>query len=314
MSERDSISNQPGNQPSSDDRNADPANGSAAQPGETEQQRRYRLQQKQLEERAAAMRHQILIISGKGGVGKSTVAANLAWALAARQHEVGLLDADLHGPTIPLITGVKGHLPIGKGGAMVPVPAAPRLRVMSLGLLTQDDRAPVIWRGPLRSNVIRQLIADVEWGELDFLVVDLPPGTGDEPLTVAQAFPRSDGAIVVSTPQEASLSDCRKAINFVRAVELPVLGVIENMSGFVCPHCGQATDIFGRGGAERMAAQMGVPFLGAVPLVPEVVTRADRGQFLVHPDAPKASREPFEAVVDTLMAQLSVERAAAAGE
>jgi Mrp family chromosome partitioning ATPase len=195
---------------------------------------------------------------------------------------------------------------------MVPVPAGPRLHVMSMGLLTQDDRSPVIWRGPIRANVLRQLIADVEWGELDFLVADLPPGTGDEPLTVAQAFPNADGAIVVSTPQEASLSDCRKAINFVRAVELPVLGVIENMSGFVCPHCSEATDVFGSGGAERMAEKMQVPFLGAIPLVPDVVTRADRGQSLVHEAAPEASRKAFEAVVAAVMAQLGVAHAAAA--
>jgi len=300
-------------QESADDCSGDCAKCAAANPCETEQQRQHRLQQKRLEERAALMRHQILIISGKGGVGKSTVAANLAWALAAKEFEVGLLDADLHGPTIPLIAGVKGHLPIGKGGAFVPVKAGERFRVMSMGLLTPDQNAPIIWRGPLRANVIRQLIADVEWGRLDFFIVDLPPGTGDEPLTVAQAFPKAAGAIVVSTPQEASLADCRKAVNFVRAVELPVLGVIENMSGFVCPHCGEQTDIFGRGGAERMAAQMGVPFLGAVPLVPDVVVRADRGQSLVHPEAPEASRRAFEAVVDALMSQFGVEEAAAAG-
>ena len=232
-----------------------------------EQEQMYRLQQKRLEERQAEIGHQIFVISGKGGVGKSTVSANLGFALADRRLQVGLLDADLHGPTIPLMLGIQGQRAQGTEEAIEPVQAREGLAVMSMGFLLAEATSPVIWRGPLRANALRQMIADVEWGALDFLIVDLPPGTGDEPLTIAQSLPQADGAIIVTTPQEASLSDCRKAVNFVRAVELPVLGVIENMSGFVCPHCGKTTDVFDRGGGERMAAEMDVPFLGRVALL-----------------------------------------------
>ena len=276
----------------------------ATTPCETDQEREYRLQQSRLERTAAAIKHKILVLSGKGGVGKSTVAATLAWALALRDYRVGLLDADLHGPTIALMMGLRGQQATGTGDGLLPVPVAANLSVMSMGLLMAEETAPVIWRGPIRANAIRQLIADVEWGELDFLVVDLPPGTGDEPLTAAQSFPDADGAVVVTTPQEASLYDCRKAIRFVRAVELPVLGVIENMSGFVCPHCGEETRIFSQGGGETMAAQMGVPFLGRVPLAPEVVGLGDQGEPLLGPLAPASVRDSFGAVVEALLAEI----------
>jgi Mrp family chromosome partitioning ATPase len=177
---------------------------------------------------------------------------------------------------------------------------------MSISFLLEDAASPVIWRGPIRANVLRQFVAEVEWGPLDCLVVDLPPGTGDEPLTIAQAFPRADGAVIVTTPQEASLATCRKAINFVRAVGLPVLGVIENMSGFACPHCGQETAIFTKGGGEAMAGEMGVPFLGRVPLAPEVVALSDQGRFLLADAGADAVREPFAAIVGTLMARLRI--------
>ncbi len=258
-------------------------------------------QEQRIRERVAAIRHTILVISGKGGVGKSTIAANLAWALALRDLQTGLLDADIHGPSIPLMTGVRGQTTTGSADVIYPVPVNNSLKVMSIGFLLQDEQAPVIWRGPLRSNIIRQFIANVEWGTLDYLVVDLPPGTGDEPLTVAQSFPHADGAVVVTTPQEASLEDCRKAVNFVRAVELPVLGVIENMSGFVCPHCGKVTDVFGRGGGEQMAEQMNVPFLGRIPLAAEVVALSDEGQSVFTAEVPVAIKQAFEAIVERLV-------------
>ena len=276
-------------------------------------QREHEQQQKRLVARAAQIEHEILIISGKGGVGKSTVAANLARALAARGSRVGLLDADIHGPTIPLMMGLRDRRAAAMGETLLPVAVAENLHVMSLAFLLEDPTQPVIWRGPLRSGVIRQFIADVAWGDLEFLVVDLPPGTGDEPLTVAQSFPKADGAVIVTTPQEASLSDCRKAINFVRAVNLPVLGVIENMSGFVCPHCGQRTDIFAEGGGRRMAAEMGVPFLGALPLAPEIVSLGDAGKSLLDPDVSQAVRQPLEDVVAVLLDQVREQRAAGRG-
>jgi len=286
-----------------------------AQPGlwpeQAERQRQLEQQQQRLEARVARIEHEILIISGKGGVGKSTVATNLAWALAKRDFRVGLLDADIHGPTIPLMLGLRGKRARSDGQALLPVAVSHNLHVMSIGFLTEDGTQPLIWRGPLRANVIRQFIADVAWGDLDFLIVDLPPGTGDEPLTVAQSFPDADGAIVVTTPQEASLSDCRKAVNFVRAVNLPVLGVIENMSGFVCPHCGRQTDIFAQGGGQRMAAEMAVAFLGALPLVPEIVRLGDAGKSALSSDVSQSVREPLEAVVGALLDQIRLTEAAA---
>jgi Mrp family chromosome partitioning ATPase len=202
--------------------------------------------------------------------------------------------------------GVVGERVVGGATGLLPVPARKNLFVMSIAFLLDDDRSPTIWRGPIRANVLRQFVAEVEWGPLDCLIVDLPPGTGDEPLTIAQAFPRADGAVIVTTPQEASLAACRKAINFVRAVKLPVLGVIENMSGFRCPHCGQVTDIFTRGGGETMAAEMGVPFLGRVPLAPEVVALSDQGRFILTDSGPDVAREPFTAILDALVGQLQL--------
>ncbi len=271
---------------------------------ETEQEARYREQQALLEQRVAAMRHQVLVLSGKGGVGKSTCAANIAQGLAERGWSVGLLDADLHGPTIPLMTGAEGARAMGGAAGLIPIPVRPRLSVMSMSFLLEDSTSPVIWRGRIRANVLRQFVAEVEWGPLDCLVVDLPPGTGDEPLTVAQAFPQADGAVIVTTPQEASLAACRKALNFVRAVKVPVLGVIENMSGFVCPHCGESTDIFASGGGEAMACEMSAPFLGRVPLAPEVVSLCDGGEPVTGESCPPAVREAFGAILDELLAQM----------
>lgn len=219
----------------------------------SDQERELHLQEKRLQERASLVKHTYIVISGKGGVGKSTVAANLAWGFALRDKRVGLLDADLHGPTIPIMMGLSGQRVQGMGGSISPVPVFENLLVMSIGFLTQGKDDPVIWRGPLRSGVIRQFVSDVDWGPLDYLVADLPPGTGDEALTVAQMFPKAEGAIIVTTPQEVSTADCRKAANFVKAVDLPIVGIIENMSGFICPHCGEKTNIFGAGGGQAMA-------------------------------------------------------------
>ncbi len=264
----------------------------------------YEQQSRRIAERAADIDHVIMVLSGKGGVGKSTVAANLAFALAARGKRVGLLDADLHGPTIPLLTGLAGEMTVGTPQAIRPVELPGGPAVMSIAFLIPDQTQPTIWRGPLRGGVLRQFIADVEWGPRDFLIVDLPPGTGDEPLTLAQSLPDADGAVVVTTPQEASLSDCRRAINFVKRVNQRVLGVVENMSGFVCPHCGKRTDVFATGGGERMAAEMGVPFLGRIPLSADIVARSDAGKPLVADDAPAAVRDAYETILDHLLAQI----------
>lgn len=260
----------------------------------------HEAQEQRLRQKAAEIKHKILVLSGKGGVGKSTVAASLSWALAMRDLRTGLLDADINGPSIPLMMGLRDAA-AGIMGGFAPVPVLEQLKVMSIAFFLDDPDQPTIWRGPLKGGVIRQFIADADWGPLDYLVVDLPPGTGDEPLTVGQMFPDADGGVIVTTPQEASLAVCRKAIHFLKAMKLPCLGVIENMSGFVCPHCGEVTQVFSTGGGEEMAAQMGVPFLGRIPLAPEVVVLADQGQSLLTPGAPEAVRRAFEGIVDALV-------------
>jgi Mrp family chromosome partitioning ATPase len=216
-------------------------------------------------------------MSGKGGVGKTCVAANLAMALSKNGTEVGLMDVDLHGPDIPRMLGLKGLLDISADNRMIPKSYSENLKVVSIESLTQDTDEAVIWRGPLKMQVIRQFISDVHWGELDFLIIDSPPGTGDEPLSVAQTVPGAK-AIIVATPQEVCLADIRKSINFCRTVKMPIFGLIENMSGLVCPHCGEPMDLFGTGGGFRTALAMNVPFLGRIPFDPKMVECGDAGE------------------------------------
>ncbi|MBN1556824.1 MAG: Mrp/NBP35 family ATP-binding protein [Lentisphaerae bacterium] len=233
-------------------------------------------------QRIAGIKHRILVLSGKGGVGKSSVAANLVLALAAQGRRVGLLDVDVHGPSIPRILGVDGFPaelagPDRASALLQTIPVTDRLRVMSLGFLLENRDTAVIWRGPMKYSVIKQFIEDVDWGELDYLVVDSPPGTGDEPLSVAQLLGTPAHAVVVTTPQELSLADVRRCVTFCRKVQVSLLGLVENMSGFVCPHCGGKTDIFKSGGGRKLAAEMNVPFLGSIPLDPRLVEAADAG-------------------------------------
>jgi len=237
----------------------------------------------ELSRRMSQIKRKIIVLSGKGGVGKSTVAVNLAMALSLNDNRVGLLDIDIHGPSIPTLLNLEGR-PLGMNGdKMIPVALTENLQVMSIGFLLQHRDDAVIWRGPMKYNVIKQFLQDVEWGDLDFLVIDSPPGTGDEPLTVCQLISDADGAIVVTTPQEVALADVRKSIDFCRKLKLPVLGVVENMSGFVCPHCGKVTDIFKRGGGEQMAREMAVPFLGRIPVDSQITQSGDEGKpFIYH--------------------------------
>lgn len=245
-----------------------------------------KMDQEKLDKRLSRIKHKVLVLSGKGGVGKSTIAVNLAVALAAAGKKVGLLDVDIHGPSVPKMLGIDSMTLQGGGDSINPLEVGDNLRVMSIGFLLRSADDAVIWRGPMKMGVIKQFLSDVEWGDLDYLVIDSPPGTGDEPLSVAQLVPDADGAVIVTTPQSIALIDVRKCITFCRQLSLPVLGVVENMSGFICPHCGERTDLFKSGGGEEMANDMKVPYLGAVPFDPAVVLAADQGEpFIVkHPE------------------------------
>lgn len=274
------------------------------------------LDQQALKERLNRIRHRILVLSGKGGVGKSTVAANLAVSLALAGKKAGLLDVDIHGPSIPKLLKLEDAGVQVKDGAIHPVEKA-GLKVMSIGFLLRDRDDAVIWRGPMKMNVIKQFLKDVEWGDLDCLVIDSPPGTGDEPLSVAQLAAPVDGAVIVTTPQDVATADVRKSITFCRQLSLPVLGVVENMSGFVCPQCGTVTDIFKTGGGEHMAADMGVPFLGSIPIDPAVGEACDAGKPFVHHNSRTETAKAFERIVRPILALANkdaTERTQTAGE
>lgn len=233
-----------------------------------------------LESKLCRIRHKIVVLSGKGGVGKSTVAVNLAVALMLSGRRVGLLDVDIHGPSIPTMLGLEGYALGGSDGEIAPADAE-GLKVISIGLFLPSQDDAVIWRGPLKMGAIKQFLKDVAWGDLDFLVIDSPPGTGDEPLSVCQLIGRLDGAVIVTTPQRVAAVDVRKSITFCRQLHLPVLGVVENMNGFACPKCGEITAIFRSGGGRHIANDMGVPFLGSIPLDPQIAEACDSGQAFV---------------------------------
>jgi len=235
------------------------------------------LEAERLRQRLACIHHKIVVLSGKGGVGKSTVAVNLAHALHQSGRRVGLLDVDIHGPSIPTMLGLETQTVSAAGTELLPVDLA-GLKVMSIGFMLSSQDAAVIWRGPMKMNVIKQFLQDVSWGELDFLIIDSPPGTGDEPLSVCQLIGDLDGAVVVTTPQKVAAVDVRKSISFCRRLGVPVLGVIENMSGFVCPRCGEVTQILRAGAGRRMAAEMTAPFLGSIPIDPMIADTCDDGQ------------------------------------
>jgi len=224
------------------------------------------------------VKHKLVVLSGKGGVGKSTVAVNLACALGATGRKVGLFDADFHGPSVALMTGAKGPA-VAVGDGIMPVETPWKVSIISMSSFLPSETDAVIWRGPMKMSAIQQLLSEVIWGELDYLVIDLPPGTGDEPLSIAQLLPRCDGAIVVTTPQEVALAAVRRSISFCRQVNLKVLGVVENFSGYVCPHCGRRSEPFaGSGGGRALAEAAGAELLAAIPMSPDVAALADAGQ------------------------------------
>jgi len=267
-------------------------------PDESERQ----MQKLQLEARMQEIGFKLLVLSGKGGVGKSTVAANMAVSLAMQGKTVGLLDVDVHGPSIPKLLALEGRQVHSDGGAMLPVSARENLKVMSIGMLLAGAGDPVIWRGPMKHNVIRQFLTDVAWGRLDYLVIDSPPGTGDEPLTVVQLVGAPAGAVIVTTPQDLAISDVRRCVSFCNSVSLPVVGIVENMSGYVCPKCGEKSDLFKTGGGKALASEMGVPFLGQIPIDPEIVSSGDEGTPFVCGPAETPGARAFDSVVEAVLA------------
>jgi len=254
-------------------------------------------QEKRLKEKMSKIRHPLIVMSGKGGVGKTTVAVNLAYALSLAGNSVGILDIDLHGPNIAKMLGIESHSLCNFGLGIQPVDVSDNLKAVSVALTGYDPDQPIIWRGPMKAAVIRQFLADVNWGDLDYLVIDSPPGTGDEPLSVCQLIPNVSGIIIVTTPQDVAVLDARKSVLFANEIKIPVVGIIENMSGFICPHCHTETDIFKKGGGEKTAQELKVPFLGRVPFQPEFVEFGDRGTPFVSFQHKSISAEAFMGIV-----------------
>jgi ATP-binding protein involved in chromosome partitioning len=269
----------------------------------TDQKKEQYEQEKKLKLNLNKIKHKIAVISGKGGVGKSTVTANIAMAFAMNGHKgkVGVLDADIHGPCIPKMLGLKGQtLKGGPGGTLLPVAHNLGIKVASMDFLLPNDEDPVIWRGPLKMRLIQQFLSDITWGDLDYLFIDLPPGTGDEPLTVVQLIPDMDGVVIVTMPSEVSEAVVKKSVTFAKQAGIPIIGIIENMSGFVCPDCGAKIDIFKAGAGKRIARDPSVPYLGNIPIDPQICSDSDNGiPFTVaNPSSPSA--KAFKEIVEKI--------------
>lgn len=269
---------------------------------EQENQRNPLLDEVAMAEKLSKINQIIIVLSGKGGVGKSTVAVNLALSLTLRGLRTGLMDVDIHGPSVPKLLNLTGKWPVVKGEDIIPVTyESDLLKVMSMGFLLQGTEQAVIWRGPLKSGLIKDFIGRVQWGNLDYLVVDCPPGTGDEPLSVAQFLKGKAKAVIVTTPQQVATIDVEKCITFCKQLELPVVGVIENMSGFVCPHCGTTVDIFSKGGGKILADQYGIPFLGSIPLDPDIARSGDEEKPYVYYYSKSAAAKVFDDMVEKIV-------------
>lgn len=257
-----------------------------------------------IQESLARIKNKILVMSGKGGVGKSTISTNIALILSKKGRKVGLLDIDLHGPDIALLLGMRDMSPSDRQSAVEPVSFSENLKFMSIEYLMADKDQAIIWRGPLKYKAIRTFLGEVRWGELDYLIIDAPPGTGDEPLTIAQTI-KDVRALIVTTPQEVSLSDVRKSIRFCRKADMSIVGLIENMSGLSCPHCGKEIPLFKIGGGERLAREMVIPFLGRIPLEPRIVVASDDGKPFMNQAAEgqSAAANAFEKIAERILAE-----------
>ena len=265
--------------------------------GESEEDFEDRLK---LQSQLSRIRHKVVVLSGKGGVGKSTMAVNIATALMMAGKRVGLLDVDIHGPSVPTMLGLEGETLRGSDEGLLPIELGD-MKVMSLGFLLQNPDHAVIWRGPMKMGVIKQMLKDVAWGDLDYLIIDSPPGTGDEPLSVCQLIGQMDGAVIVTTPQKVAAVDVRKSISFCRQLGVKVLGVVENMSGFVCPKCGEITQILPSGGGRNIAESMEVPFLGAIPMDPSIAEACDNGRAFVHHYAASPTAALMRDIIQPIM-------------
>jgi ATP-binding protein involved in chromosome partitioning len=258
-------------------------------------------QEQRLHRNMNRIKHTIAVISGKGGVGKSTIAANLAIAFALHGHRgrVGLLDIDIHGPCIPKLLGLKDQhyqvSPLGLGA--LPVKGLLDIKVVSMDFLLQSQDTPVIWRGPLKMQIIRQFLSDFLWGELDYLVIDAPPGTGDEPLSIMHLIPNMDGTVIVTLPSEVSGDVVKKAVSFSRQMQVPIIGIVENMSGFICPECGAEVNILGTGIGQRIAEELNITFLGKIPLDPNICAKADKGMPFILGHRDSFSAQAFQDIV-----------------
>lgn len=254
-----------------------------------------------LKQTLSRIKHKIVVISGKGGVGKSTVATNIAVALSLAGKKVGLLDVDVHGPSIPRLLSLEGQQPHIGDQVIEPISWTKNLWVMSLGFMLPSKNDAVIWRGPVKIGLIKQFVEDVAWGDLDYLIVDCPPGTGDEPLSALQTLGRDSHAVIVTTPQGVAVDDVRRSVTFVRQVGNPVLGMVENMSGFVCPDCGSVHNIFNAGGGEALSTEMGIKFLGRIPLDPEVGRSADEGYPLLKVEHDSPTAQAMNAIIKPML-------------
>ncbi|MCK4816215.1 Mrp/NBP35 family ATP-binding protein [bacterium] len=271
---------------------------------ETERKRQQLEQDKRLKENLSRIKNKLIVISGKGGVGKTTVAVNMAYGLAIKGDKVGILDVDIHGPNIAKMLGIEDEKLTASDLGMEPVRVLPNLKAVSLALIAESKDQPVIWRGPLKMLAIKQFLSDVNWGELDYLIIDSPPGTGDEPLSICQLIPDINGAVIVTTPQDVAVLDARKSVLFAKELNVTVIGIIENMGSFLCPHCRKEIDLFGTGGGEKAAYDLKVPFLGRIPVEPEIIRFGDSGkpfiQFKKDTEIAKIMVEIMNRITDSL--------------
>ncbi len=257
-----------------------------------------------LKQNMSRIKHKLLVLSNKGGVGKSSIAINLACSLSENSFKVGILDADLHGPSVAKMLGFEGKRLQGSSEGIIPITISSNLIAVSMASLIETSDMPLIWRGPLKMMALKQFLGDVEWGNLDYLIMDSPPGTGDEPLSICQLIPELEGGIIVTTPQEVALNDSRKCVNFLKNLNIPIFGVIENMSGLKCPHCGKNIDLFKSGGGEKAALEFNLPFLGKIPIEINMVNSTDEGKPYILQYRNSETTQIFNKIVELITAQM----------